>query len=59
MYEFMPISKFFMLDLRFPTAMKMEAARFSEMLVTSHKNIRRHNPQDLDLNPKFFDTFHK
>jgi len=31
-------------------AVKMEVARFSEMLVSYLKITRRHNPEDLDLN---------
>jgi hypothetical protein len=31
--------------------LKMKAAKSSEMLVSYHSTIRRHNPEDLDLNP--------
>jgi len=35
----------------FQSALKMEAARSSEMLVSYHNNtIQRYNPEDLDLN---------
>jgi hypothetical protein len=30
--------------------MKMEAARFSEMLLSYHNITRCHNPEELDLN---------
>jgi len=31
-------------------ALKMEAARSSEMLISSHNTMQHHNPQDLNLN---------